>query len=275
METKFKFNISNISKNPYFGLIGIILGLIGIILSIFFYVGSKKESELTFMVNPIKTSIVSSGRTSSIKVFNAEKEITNDVTAVQIAIWNGGAKSIRTNNILEPIEIYTDPPVSIIEATILNTSREVTNFHIETDKLEQGIIKLKWKILEQNDGASIQIIFIGAKDTKFNFRGTIEGQAQIFDFMNINNQIIYLTSLIYSKKRLREKEFGLEEFRTLWKLLTGMVLLLSLIPLTMAIDRHKRKRYFFAYGYFFGFLIMLFLALVYWFLTPPYSPIPF
>lgn len=171
--------ISDINKNPYFGWIGIFLGVIGLLWSGIFALWSIEESDLTYMINPIKTTIFTAEKMSSLKVYTQGKEIKKDITAIQISIWNQGKKSIRPEDILKTIEIYSEPPVEIIEALIRNISREVTHFQIETNAISQGVIKPKWNILEKNDGASIQLIFAGPSHTKFKLRGIIEGQKEI------------------------------------------------------------------------------------------------
>lgn len=163
----------------YIGLFGLITGIVSIFLSIFFYYENIKEPELIYVISPIKTKIFKAKTTTSLTISIKGKNIVKDVNAIQIALWNRGKKSIRPENIIQPVEIYSTPKVEIIDASIRNISREIINFSLENNNFEDGIVKTNWKILEENDGASIQIIYIGPEDVDFNFRGTIEGQREI------------------------------------------------------------------------------------------------
>lgn len=273
---KLKIFLSKLSEIPYFGLLGTIFGIIGVILSISFYVAGKKEPELAFMINPIKTSVFSSDKASSIKIYKGQREITEDVTAIQIAIWNQGGRSIRANDILEPIEIYTEPPISIIETKVRNISRDVIKFQIETDAYGQGVIRLKWKILEKNDGASIQVIFSGPKSAKFRIRGIIEGQTQIFNLMETPNNIEEVFSFVFNiEKGKKKKPFGFDDYKKIANLVTITVFLVSVTILMSGVKAYKKKRRITSYIYFILFFLIFCLSLLYWLMNPPYPPISF
>lgn len=283
--------IPDINKNPYFRWIGIILGLIAIVLSGIFYLWSIEEPDLTYMINPIKTTIFTSEKMSSLKVYTQGKEIKKDITAIQISIWNQGKKSIKPADILKPIEIYSEPPVEIIEALTRNISREVTHFQIETNVISQGVIKPKWDILENNDGASIQLIFTGPSHTKFKLRGIIEGQKEIINsdqspkLKNILRFLLPTNETGDANEKNKNAHYlikwasGIYFLSFVFFLCKGIKLFKS-----TATTREKYKSSFllslvlFLYGYESSFLLSLFSlisCITFLSIIPPFPPIPY
>ncbi len=106
-----------------------------------------------------------------------------DITAAQVAIWNSGDESIRKENILKEVVIYTKPSVRILEASISNYSREldIIKFNITEapELLEIGEVPVSWSILETGDGATAQLIYLGSTDVQIFVEGSIEGCGDI------------------------------------------------------------------------------------------------
>ena len=180
-----------IASSSYLGLLGIVIAIISLTISIIFYYQSIKEPELTYSINPTKTKIFKGGETSALNISYEGKSIKKDVTAIQIAIWNRGKRSIKLDHIIKAIEIYSNPKVKIIESSVRNISRDAIGFSLSNDDLEKGILKVNWKILEKNDGASIQIVYIGPDDIDFKIRGSVEGQKEIIKLKNISLKKIF------------------------------------------------------------------------------------
>jgi hypothetical protein len=61
----------------------------------------------------------------------------------------------------ESVILSTTSNAPIYEVTVRNVSRDVTGFQIITNDIATGHPGFDWKILEHNDGASIQIIYGG------------------------------------------------------------------------------------------------------------------
>lgn len=184
MMRKRRNKARGILGNPWIGVAGGLFGLAGIILAVFFYLGSQTERELVYAVNPIRTTVVTAGQATELAVLHKGEPLGSvDVTAAQVAIWNAGKQSIREENILEDVVIFTDPPVSILEVAIRQCSREVTGFTlIETpESLASGRVSVSWHILEENDGASVQLIYVGTQEVCFRVEGVIEGLRGIKD----------------------------------------------------------------------------------------------
>ena len=165
------------SKN--FFNVGTIIGVIAIIIMIYISLEAKSERELKYYCHPVKATVVKAGQTSSLEVFCDKEKIESNVKAVQVAIWNNGKESIKRDDILETITLYTEPKTPIIDAVVRKQSREVINLSIDRSSFKEGFIPINWQILEHNDGGIIQVIFAGKPDVEILAKGTIEGQKSI------------------------------------------------------------------------------------------------
>jgi hypothetical protein len=166
--------------NPWVVAIAGILGIFGTIFSVYTFYVSKKDRELTYYVNPIKTIVLNSGDVSDLRVLHRNRELKTDVTATQIAIWNAGKESIRPEHILSEAKIVTQPAVRILEAKISKQSRDVVGFSKDESQFDKGVVPISWKILEYKDGAVIQLIYEGSPAINIEVVGTIQEQSNIF-----------------------------------------------------------------------------------------------
>ena len=189
VNTKFskwsKF-LSIISTYPLIVLCIYLVTIAALIVTIVFHFVEQENRELVYAVNPIRTEILVAGKTTGLEVSFYEQNIgSNNVTAVQVAIWNSGDLSIRPENILKEITIVLDPPVPILEASIVKHYRESeitrlelvgTQDDLNTQKeLNQGKVKITFNILEKDDGATIQLIYLGSINIDISVDGIIEG----------------------------------------------------------------------------------------------------
>jgi len=106
-------------------------------------------------------------------------EIKSDVIAEQLVIWNSGTESIRPEHVLDPITMSTRPSAPILEVTIPKRTRTLTGFTVDDSERSSGRVGLKWKILEKNDGAMVQVIHTGPPTTELVVSGLVEGQRAI------------------------------------------------------------------------------------------------
>jgi hypothetical protein len=163
--------------NPFFILI--VSLIVGSLITLLIQHITEKNRELAYAVNPIRTQIVTADNTSSLSVlYNGENLGSVNITAAQIAIWNSGDLNIEKEDILKEIIIYTEPSVNILEVKIVKNMKEyeITKLIIDDSyqNLQNGRIPVSWKILEKNDGVSIQIIYQGSTDVKINVAGYIK-----------------------------------------------------------------------------------------------------
>ena len=172
--------LSRISSGPRGFLISLGVAIaVGTVPSILIYRASQKIRELTYYVHPARTAIVAPGQISTLKVLHEGKEIKEGVTTTLLAIWNAGALEIVPQDDLDKVEIYTEPRVAILEATVRKETRDVIDFQTSRERLSEGIVPLSWKILEKNDGASLQVIHAGGTNVEIRVRGTIKGQGSV------------------------------------------------------------------------------------------------
>jgi hypothetical protein len=168
------------SRNPWFGVSASLASIIGLPLAIGLYIASLKHRLLVYAVNPTTTVLVQGKGLSDLHVSYKGRDLAGtDLTAVQILLWNSGKEPIRPADILEAIRIKT-PNVRIIEAQVRATSRPVIGFTLDTSHASEGIIYPQWKILEQNDGATIQLLLASPSTTDVSVSGIIEGQDHVW-----------------------------------------------------------------------------------------------
>jgi hypothetical protein len=105
--------------------------------------------------------------------------IGTDITAAQIVLWNEGKQAIKKPDILKPITIQTENNARILEASILMCTREMIHPAITTGDLATDIPTLTWDILEQGDGCTAQIIYVGKPDLNIYLDGIIQNQKRI------------------------------------------------------------------------------------------------
>ena len=165
-------------------IIAILVGLFGVAAAVYFGLVSRKRRDLVFSVNPIRTRVVSSRQATDLSVSYQNEPLGNvDITAVQLAIWNAGNESIKTEHIRREIIVTTNPRVRILEASVRKVSHD-TGFNLpdSTDSKAEGKVPLSWEILERNDGASIQLLYLdnplGTSEVDILIEGLIEGQGR-------------------------------------------------------------------------------------------------
>ncbi len=177
MSTRFE-KLQEWFSHPLNLLVGFIASVASI-LSIFLYFHSIENRELSFLTQPVRATIVKSGQSSRVKVSSGGKELTGDVTAVQIAFWNAGKRPIRKSEILEPIIVSIGADHPILEAALKKVSRELTHIRIDETELARGEVSLSWDILEKLDGAVLQLIYEGDASAPIKVRGVVEGQGSV------------------------------------------------------------------------------------------------
>jgi hypothetical protein len=163
----------------FVGFAGTVASLLSVVLAIYFYIESRQTPLLTFMVNPAKAIVVKAGEASRLTIQYDDRRITTDITAAQVAVWNAGRLSIRSQQILDPVQISLGKGTRILEVTERKVSRPVVGMEVDRSRLSGGTIGLSWRILERNDGAVLQLIYEGGPSTPIQFGGTIEGQPSL------------------------------------------------------------------------------------------------
>lgn len=168
-------NLKSLLTNPWFQGIAALSSIASILISL----QPQEMRELSFVANASPAVVVKSGATTKISVAYDGRAVTSDVTATQVAIWNAGKTSIRSENILEPVVIRTSDKCRILEATVRESSRRLCDIELDTSDCAKGELRVLWKILEKGDGALIQIVYEGSPEIQLEGSAIIEGQEQI------------------------------------------------------------------------------------------------
>lgn len=166
-------------SRPIVGIAGSITSVIGLVLSIYFFAISREAPELTYFVHPAKAAVVRTNQMSRLSVQLDGQTLTGDITAAQIAFWNAGRKAIRTDAVLRPLVIKTANGARILEVRLQKATREVVGIGLDASRLAFGEVKIKWNILEQNDGAVIQVVYAGDESVPLEAYAVLEGQPEI------------------------------------------------------------------------------------------------
>lgn len=162
---------------------------VGLLTGYYFYFISIKEADPTFIVDPIKTTLVDKkilGRPINI-VDSEGKEILDDVNSITFYFFNQGGAPLKRENILSPIRLSLSNNSKIIDFRILHKSREVSHLSLNTTGTTNSSIDIDFKILEHNDGFTGQIIYIGDRNSQLLIEGEIEGVKGI----SLTNKVAY------------------------------------------------------------------------------------
>jgi hypothetical protein len=81
------------ARHPLVGLIGTIAGIVGVVVTLIVFFISQRSREICYMVSASPTTIVRAGQSSDLRVHYKDKELTSDVSSIQIVIWNNGKES--------------------------------------------------------------------------------------------------------------------------------------------------------------------------------------
>ncbi len=169
-------------SHPIVGFIGSVCSLIGVPLAIFFYLKTVEVRQLVYLLDPIRATVVNTREDASIKVlFKGEELCPTNITIAQLSIWNDGKKSIRPENVLEPVTIVFPETSRILDVNIIKLSRPLTRFRVDDANTgyDKGRVAFTWDILEQNDGGSVQITYTGDASVTIGAVGVIEGSGSI------------------------------------------------------------------------------------------------
>src|ERR1035441_3605369 len=139
------------AAHPIVGFVGTLASVLGVVLAVAFYLAAIRTRELSLYVNPSRATIVKSGQSSDLHILYKGKDVSTDVTALQVELWSAGKESIRPEHVLSPITLETTPKVPILEARIRHISRPVTQIVLDQTQIADGKVTVSWKILEHND----------------------------------------------------------------------------------------------------------------------------
>ncbi len=156
--------------------VSLVVGVLGLLAGVYFWWTGQRYRELAFVVDPVRVPILGHDHRvrAPIRVLGLDgSEITHDVGAATLYLWNSGNEPIHGPDVLEPLVVtLSDDKVNVLKCQLLRASREVVNFTVDQ---EATSCRLAFRILEPNDGAAIQVIYEGPLALTFRLRGTVEG----------------------------------------------------------------------------------------------------
>ena len=193
--------------NPWIGIVGSLASLLSVILAVYFYIAAAQYPELVYYISPARAVVVKQGTASRLVVSFDKQPIAQDVTAVQLSIWNRGKAPIRGSAILKPLTIRTDGKAPILEATIRKKSRDVVQIEINQSKMAAGELELSWNVLESGDGGLLQIVYAGGPDVGLQCYGVFEGQPAIRELRS-SGAIKSPSEQMKNERRLRWAALG-------------------------------------------------------------------
>ena len=170
-------------KRNWLGILGLLVGVAGISLSIMFYTRTLAERDPAFVVGLDRTEIIRADRVSGapLKVVKGDgTEISGDISSVKMYFWNRGKLPIKPEHVLQPIYItLQDERADILDFQVVGYSRDVVDPQVtRSASTPRRSLAVSFRIMEQNDGLCLQVIYSGDPTANFGMTGRIEGVAQ-------------------------------------------------------------------------------------------------
>lgn len=151
--------------------------VLGIVLSALLgYYLSIKQRKPTFLTDKVTLLIDNNSiKQNPIKIIDSEgKEINENVSILTFYFFNQGRESIKGESILKPVRIMLPDSGRLLNLKMLKVTRDVTESKLTYDSLS-NCINVDFKILENDDGFSAQILFAGKDNPEIKIEGIIEG----------------------------------------------------------------------------------------------------
>jgi hypothetical protein len=132
------------------GVVGALASIVAVPLAVIFWLWPvTPKRDLTYAIQPVRTSIVQVNQASDIAVTYKGKPINGDLSAAQIMIANAGKEPIEQSDIISPIA-FAISNASIVEFSVSVPPKTGTDLTV-TATLGSNRVALAWKILERGD----------------------------------------------------------------------------------------------------------------------------
>ena len=208
----FRNRILRLFANPWIGVSTTICAFVGIALSI--YLAQPSVPKLSYLVDHTRVSVVTQGTASRLGVLLDGKPLTNNVSAVRLALWNRGEAPVAKEDVRAPIRIRTEPTTPIIEVKVIKTSNDVVQFSLDQSQLSDGIATVSWNMLETGDGALIQVIYAGDTTVDVKLDGAMKGQREMSEIADPTRDVKSLTLPHWAMK---------------WLVILNLILLIAMV----------------------------------------------
>jgi hypothetical protein len=160
---------------------GVLVGVVGLCAGYYFYEQSVQERVPTFLVDPVRATIIDSSgpQLSDLSVLYKGKPVGNrSVTAVRVYFWNAGRMPIRRSDVLKPIECVLGGGAEVLDYRLLRSSRDITGMKLLPSPEDPAGRVMIDDILEKGDGGAIQIVYAGSRDATIGIEGVLVGAPQ-------------------------------------------------------------------------------------------------
>lgn len=160
-------------KKP-FNIITLFLTVVSLILSVFFYLDSKREKNISYqLVEPTSLIFDSKNSSSKIKLFERDSILITDNVYVQTGtIWNSGDFPILKSDIRKQMAIKLNGVKRILDFKIVKQKdANIANFNLVQGN-EQSI-NIDWEYFDPSFGFVFQVIYIGDDNPKFELQGKL------------------------------------------------------------------------------------------------------
>lgn len=206
----------------------------GLVIILFFPNFNSPKREFHIVANPARSVIIDKNniQDAPFKIIKQNgEEIKDNVSSVLIHFWNAGRKEISKSDILEPIKIIiNDSSAEILRTDSIQYSRNICNIQLLKPTIADSLpaFQIYFDLLENMDGGTLQLLYIGDPNAQISFSGLIKGKTDLshskviqnnffnsdkFDFL-ILGIIIFLTApvfLLVTKEKFYSKFTNVNE----------------------------------------------------------------
>lgn len=169
--------VRDIVANPYFGLIGFIIGLAGLIFS--YYVAKRDRRSKELHCALVSTNIVSKSETLFPKLsITYDDKNLESLTVTKIRIKNTGSEVVKINDIAQadPITFSArkNSDVLLLDFGISYVSDKLNNFELNKSD-DNNKVSVKFDYIEPKDFIIVQILHTGKQNNDIEVTGTVIG----------------------------------------------------------------------------------------------------
>jgi hypothetical protein len=129
-------------------------------------------------------------------MYNGEAVSGQDITAATLYIWNDGPAPMRAADVLSPFKIVLPPESKILDIRVLGETRPVCGVRGDRIEAEPNKAALGFNILENGDGARIQVIYSGRHDAAIGVEGQVVGAPGVMGRQIANGQKLAQSSFV-------------------------------------------------------------------------------
>lgn len=171
--------MGNISKEHIGYIVAILSVIASGIISWYFYDKSQQYRLPVYSVEPFSSAVFKANEKKEFPfkvTTNDGKPILKSIYLSTHYFWNKGEKPILQSDVLEPLKVTLSSEkegLKILNVSVSKFSRKVVS--CSSDQISDNEIELTYKVLENNDGCAIDILYIGEENPKVEVAGTIIG----------------------------------------------------------------------------------------------------